>query len=60
MLLFKGFEYQNDTNVKCEIRCELCLKFIKFLRWTDTGSRTMTAILFLINYQNVQKWFKIN
>ena len=29
------------------------------LRWTDTGSRVMAAILFLITYQNIQKWFKI-
>ena len=29
------------------------------LRWTDTGSRIMAAILFLITYQNIQKWFKI-
>ena len=28
------------------------------LRWTDTGSRIMAAILFLITYQNIQKWFK--
>ena len=29
------------------------------LRWTDTGSRIMAAILFLITYQNIQKWFKM-
>ena len=28
------------------------------LRWTDTGSRIMAGILFLITYQNIQKWFK--
>ena len=28
------------------------------LMWTDTGSRIMAAILFLITYQNIQKWLK--
>ena len=27
------------------------------LRWTDTGSRIMAAILFLIIYQNIPKCF---
>ena len=29
------------------------------LRWTDTGSRIMADILFLITYHNVQKSFQI-
>ena len=29
------------------------------LRWTDMGGRIMAAILFLITYQNIPKWFQI-
>ena len=36
-----------------------CKYVLHQLRWTDTGSRIMAAILFSNTEQNIQKWLKI-